>query len=130
MTKEEQTIQDNLMFRIGNEIIPRAHLDKQKEFYIRTNSCEIPYIYPYEEEVMRILLDQTIPYCVDEESRKIPREIVQLQYDVEVEQYKLHFLYPMLDKMNATNSKSSTIAAVIDCCYVEIKRGSSDSQFA
>lgn len=125
MDKDERKLQKQLPFRMGNEIWLKLDPGKKK-FYIQTETCEIPYVNPFEERAMQMLHSQDVEGCYNR-LPEVPKEIVQLVYNKRKEQYQLHIKYPEFDEKN--NSIMSIVN--VSCCYKEIgwKRGDASYKY-
>lgn len=94
---------------------------KNKSYYINTDECSIPYFYPLDPSAMQYMGLNEKP-CGRHDDL-LPMDIVQLQYDLGHQMYRLHIRSPMeYPVFTIGEPREKPVTTNFTCCYKEIKR--------
>lgn len=84
---------------------------KPQQYYVKTSKCQIPYVDPFNAEVMEIYKPQTLVTCSNE------TDLISTEYNSRLKRYVLHIDEEVAQQLlNFTESE-------YNCFYREIKYG-------
>jgi len=98
--------------RIPNtDLSQNATTPKRQLYFLKTSKCQIPYVDPFNDDVMKIYKPQTLVTCSNES------DLITTSYNKYINRHVLH-----IDEKVALNMLNFTDAEY-NCFYREIKYG-------
>ncbi|XP_075148224.1 uncharacterized protein LOC142222142 isoform X2 [Haematobia irritans] len=110
----------------SNATKPKYKEGVQRQFYINTSRCHIPYVNPFTPEARKMFKPSHSTGCTKDKA------IISMRFDDLNREYVLHINYTVAMTF-IKNATKETIMDDLHCCYRQIERagsgGSADNKF-